>query len=65
MEHVLAQKSRITLILESVTSSVSVFECSNLLLEDDTHSTHYHEHTAKHFLAQKFPLRLHLETSYF
>ena len=63
MEHVLAQKSRFTLILGPVTSSVFVFECINLLLEDEAHSTHYHEHTTKNFLAQKFPLRPHLETS--
>ena len=51
--------------LEPVTSSVFVFECNDFLLEDDTYSTHYHGHTAKHFLAEKFPLRPHLETSYF
>ena len=31
---------------------------SNLLLEDETHSTHNREHTAEHILGQKFPITI-------
>ena len=33
--------------------SKSIFEPYNLLLEDETHSTRYHGHTAEHVLEQK------------
>ena len=37
-----------------------ITESSNLLLEDETHSTHYHGHTAEHAPAQKSHVALFL-----